>query len=157
MKKILFIILFVASTFSGVGQQYLWSTTKDTTINWGKHISADDIPNKVLEFYDYYKFYYDGSGYNKEGFFKFFEDSKSYNSSSSTRWGTLKKKINEINDLEVFAYKDNLGQGSVILVMCVTRDNVNLIVFSNNYEPNAILTGSYNKQKFLSWFKTLLN
>lgn len=155
MKKILF-VLFCLVSISVSGQQYLWSTTHDSTIKWGDYVSTEDVQDKVLEYYDQYEFYFDGSGYNKEGFFKYFESSRSNKNSNSVGWKALKKKILEITDLTVFSYKDNLGHGSVILVMCVTKEHVNLIIFSNTYERDAILTGDYNKNKFASWFQTLL-
>lgn len=156
MKKIGLIIFWVILASSVVGQQFLWSTSKDTTFTWEEYISLDNVSDKILEFYDHYDFYYDGTGFSKEGFFEFFEDSQSYKKANTARWKALTKKINEINDLTVFAFKDNLGHGSVILVICIIRNNVNLISFSNTLEDDAIITGDYGRKKFASWLKTLL-
>ena len=133
------------------GQQFLWSTKKDSVV---KHIPLEDVTNEVLEFFDHYDVYYDGAGFTKEGFFKMIESSQSYKNSNAP-WKDLKKKIYEVNELTVFAFRHNLGKGSVVLVMCISKDNINLITFSNNYERDAILT--VDREKFAKWFETLLN
>lgn len=153
MKKFLLIFSFVVFTATAFGQQFLWTTLKDSTT---KYVPLENVTNKVLEFYDQYKFYYDGSGYSKDGFFKMFESSQSYKNSNTSRWKDLKKKIYAMDSLTVIAFKSNLGQGSVILVMCISKENVNLISFSNNYEKDTLFTHSTEKQKFSKWFKTLL-
>jgi hypothetical protein len=47
----------------------------------------------------------------------------------------------------------------VVLVMYISRNNVNIIIFANHMEPelgvNYFLT--YDKNKFSNWFRTLLN
>ena len=153
MKKIGFIILLFFAT-SAFGQQFLWTTAKkdDDT----KYVPIEDVTDKVLEFYDHYEYYYDLSGYNKDGFFKTFESSQSHKDSNTFDEKMLKRKIYEIDTPTVFAFKGNLGKGSVILVMCVSKENVNLIVFSNNYDADVISTLS-DREEFAKWFKTLLN
>jgi len=148
MRKIGFIIGFVVLTSSVFGQQFLWSTVKDTTSNY---VPLNDVINEVLKFYDHYDFYYDASGFSKDRFFEFVENFEN----NSDDWKKLKKKIYDIKDLTVFALRDNLGRGSVVFVMCISKDNINMLLFSNNYEPDAILTTDRNK--FVNWFKTLLN
>lgn len=154
MKNIGFIFCFIICTTSAFGQQFLWSTVKDTTI---KYVSLENVTDEVLEFYDHYEFYYDGAGFSKEGFFKMFEGSQSYKNSNTSQWKDFKKKIDKINDLTVFAFRSNSGKGSVILVLCVTKENVNLITFSNTYEADSQLTYSTDREKFAKWFKTLLD
>ena len=153
MKKFLLIFPFIVFTSNAFGQQFLWTSLKDNTT---KYVPLENVTNKVLEFYDQYKFYYDGSGYSKDGFFKMFEGSKSFKNSNNSLWKDLKKKINAMDSLTVIAFKSNLGQGSVILVMCISKENVNLISFSNNYEKDALFTHSAERQNFSKWFKTLL-
>jgi hypothetical protein len=154
MKKFLLAFFLVAFTASVFGQQFLWTTIKDSAT---KYVPLESVTEKVLEFYDHYEFYNDGSGYSKAGFFKMFEGSKSFNNSNTSLWKGLKNKINEIDSQTVIAFKSNLGQGSVILVMCISKENVNLISFSNNYEQDALLTYSSEREKFSKWFKTLLD
>lgn len=138
------------------GQQFLWSTTKDSTLNFMRHVPAEDVVNEVLKFYEQYEYYYDGSGFSKDGFFKTFEDNQSFKKSANTKWNDLKKKIYAIKDLTVFAFKDNLGHGSIILVVCVSKNNVDILSFSNNYQPDALSTGEYDKEKFTKWLRTII-
>jgi|SRR5688572_17195229 len=154
MKNIGFTFCFIILTSSAFGQQFLWSTVKDTVI---KYVPLENVTNEVLEFYDHYEFYYDGAGYSKGGFFKMFEGTQAYKNSNTPQWKDFKNKIDKINDLTVFAFRSNSGKGSVILVLCVTKENVNLISFSNTYEKDPVLTHSSDREKFAKWFKTLLD
>jgi hypothetical protein len=152
MKKIGLIYCLIFFTSPVFGQQFLWTTVKDST---NKYVPINEVTNKVLEFYDFYHYYHDGSGYSKDGFFKMLESYQSSNS-DKTRWQDLKKKISSIDSLTVIAFKSNLGKGSVITVMCITKENVNFITFSNNYEEDDIIIYHSEKEKFAKWFKTLL-
>ena len=154
MKNIGFIFCFMILTSSAFGQQFLWSTVKDTTI---KYVPLEDVTDEVLEFYDHYEYYYDGAGFSKEGFFKMYEGSQSYKNSKTSQWNDFKKKIDKIDNLTVFAFRSNSGKGSVILVLCVTKENVNLITFSNTYERDALFTHRSDREKFAKWFETLLD
>ena len=157
MRKFTFIIFLTLLTSSVFSQQFLWSTTKDTTFKFMRYVPVENVLSEVLQFYEQYKFYFDGSGYSKDGFIKNFENTQSFKSSSNSRWKELKKKIYEINDLTVFAFKDNLGHGSLILVVCVTKENVDMLSFSNNIERDAMRTSEYGKEKFTNWFRTIIS
>jgi hypothetical protein len=150
MRKIGLIIGFIILTLSAFGQQFLWSTVKDTT---SKHVPLENVTKEVLNFYDYYEFYYDLTGFSKDVFL----NSKSFKNSgiSNDTWNSLKKKIYNVEDLTVFAFKTNEGRGSVILVMCISKDNVDMICFSNTYERDALWT--IDREKFKNWVNTLLN
>lgn len=154
MTKITFIIFLTVLTSSAFSQQFLWSTTKDTVFNSMRYVPVDNALSEVLKFYEQYQFYFDGSGYSKDGFFKTFENSQSFKSSNNARWAKLKKKIYSIDNLTVLAFKDNLGHGSIIIVVCVTKDNVDMLSFSNNYESNSIPT--VEKEKFTKWFRSFI-
>lgn len=154
MKRFGFIILFSVFASTAFGQQFLWSTVKDTT---SKYVPIDDISSKVLEFYDHYEYYYDGAGYSKDGFVKSFEASQSYKNSSTSGWKNFKKKIYEIKDLAVFAIRLNSGKGSEVMVLCISKENVNTLVFSNTYGRDALFTHSSDREKFAKWFETLLD
>jgi hypothetical protein len=149
-KLILFLIFF---TSTASGQQFLWTTVKSSD---SKYVAIEDVTEKVLEFYDHYRCYYDGSGYSKKGFFKGFEESRSFENANTSLWKELKEIIDQVDTPTVLALKDNLGHGSVVLVMCISKENVNLITFSNNYEQDGILTYSTDREKFAKWFRTLL-
>lgn len=148
MRKIGLIIGFIVLVSSAFGQQFLWSTVQDSTL---KYVPLNNVTNEVLKFYDHYDYYYDASGFSKDSFFEFVENFEI----SSDEWKMIKKKIYDIEDLTVFALRDNLGRGSVVFVMCISKYNVNMLLFSNNYEQDAIFTT--NRNKFANWFRTLLN
>lgn len=130
-------------------QQYLWTTqTGDSAIGkFQKQIALADVTGAVLEFYDQYQLYHDMAGYSKEAFIKTvdfgFKD-----------WSWL----NDVHELTVFAVRTNAGQGSVVIVLCVSNDNVNMLAFAN-----MAIAGNYNsrptlsREKFTRWFQTLLN
>ncbi len=102
------------------------------------------MTNEVLKFYDVYDLYYDYAGYSKEEFIK--ERGDDFN-----EWEWL----NEINELTVFALRANDGNGSYVLIICVSKNNVNAIIFSNTIDGSFQMT--IDKEKFTKWFKTLLN
>jgi hypothetical protein len=145
MKKICFFILFSVLAFSAFGQQFLWSTMKRDGI---KNVPINSVTREVLEFFDQYDLYYDFSGFSKERFIEKFDY-------GFGEW----KWLNDIQELTVFALRSNSGRGSVVLVMCISKNNVNTLVFSNNLEPelgyNYVFT--HDRTKFTNWFKTLLN
>lgn len=148
MKKIGLAILLLTLTSSVFGQQRLWTTENNNNDKSGnKYVPLTSVTKEVLTFYDQYDFYFDLSGYSKERFIE--EINYGFDD-----WSIL----NEIKDLTVFAYKSNTGRGSLIMVMCVSKDNVNLLLFSNDIllHENPQQTGSYEKDKFTKWFKTLL-
>jgi len=150
MKKNGFIIGLMVLTSSVFGQQFLWSTVKDST---SRYVPLKNVIEEVLNFYDQYQYYYDYSGFSKDRFFEFVKD---FNSKSDD-WKKIKKKINEIEELIVFALRDNLGRGSVVSVICISKDNINMLVFSNTYESNCMMTHRSKRESFTNWFKTLLN
>jgi hypothetical protein len=143
MKKAGFLIFFLILTVSVFGQQFLWSTVKG---NESKYVQMNSVSREVLEFYDQYKFYYDFSGFSKDRFIDFFDY-------GFEDWDWLY----DIEELTVFALRSNSGRGSVVLIMCISKNNVNTIVFSNTYERDAILTYQSDRDKFNRWFKTILN
>lgn len=148
MKRIGMIFFLLVLTNSVFGQQFLWSTAKSDSSVAKKSIPLNSVSKEVLTFYDQYNYYFDLSGYSKKRFIEEinfgFDD-----------WNWL----NEINDLTVYALRSNTGSGSVIMVMCVTKDDVNLVLFSSDImaHNNPQSTGESEKNKFVSWFKTLLS
>ena len=141
-------VLFSVNIFS---QQFLWST-KETTDT--KYVPIENVTEEVMKFYDHYEFYFDGTGYSKAGFLKYFlkYDDKTQKSKD------FRKMINEIVEPTIIAFKGNLGSGSTVLVMCITKDNVELVAFSNQYEENALNTyyGMKNERdKFERWLNSL--
>ena len=145
MKRLGFLVFFFILAVSAFGQQFLWSTVKRDGV---RNVPINNVTKEVLEFFDQYDLYYDFSGFNKERFIEKFDY-------GFGKWEWL----NEIQDLTVFAIRSNSGRGSVVLVMCISKNNVYTLVFSNNLEPelgyNYVFTT--DKTKFTNWFKTLLN
>ncbi|MDP2176491.1 MAG: hypothetical protein Q8K70_11330 [Bacteroidota bacterium] len=148
MKKHLFLISLLVVSSTTFAQQFLWSTVLPDSGTAKKYVPLENVETEVLTFYDQYPYYFDLSGYNKQRFIKEitfgFDD-----------WTWL----NKIETLTVFAYKSNTGQGSVIMLLCVSKDNVNLLLFSNDImaHKNPQSTSEYERGKFMKWFKTLLN
>ena len=156
MKTIALLIFFFGSIYSGNGQQFLWSTTKDTTLKWGDRISLTDVLPKMLEFYDHYENHFDGSGYSKSGFIKSFESSQSFKNPNQNTWKSFKTKIYEIKELTVFAFKSNSGKGSSVLVLCISDENVDMVGFSDEFEDGSKINYSVDREKFAKWLKTFL-
>jgi len=143
MKKIVIFIFLSFLVVSAFGQQILWSTMKS---NDERYVPINNVTKEVLNFYDQYKFYYDFSGFSKDRFIEYFDYGF-----EDWEW------LYEIEDLTVFALRSNLGRGSVVLVMCISKDNINMIIFSNTIEEDFIMTYQSDREKFANWFKTLLN
>ncbi|MFT7592033.1 MAG: hypothetical protein ACI9UJ_001962, partial [bacterium] len=60
MRKIGFILGLVILTSNAFGKQSLWSTQNDSS---NKYVALDNVADKVLEYYDFYQFYNDGTCY----------------------------------------------------------------------------------------------
>ena len=52
-----------------------------------------------------------------------------------------------------FSWRDNEGQGSVVTVMCVSKENVNMLRFSNVYEKDPISLTNLIEENSQSGFK----
>ena len=149
MKKIGFLFWFLICTSFAFGQQFLWSTKEDSDYIY---VPLENVTSEVLEFYDYYEYYYDGSGYSKDGFLDYIEEF----GGNSEDWKSFKDNIYEVEELTVNAFKGNLGRGSVVFIMIVSKKYVDFVYFSNDYESYAISTDSFDKEKFKKWFISLL-
>jgi len=143
MKKIGFIIIFSFLTLYAYSQQSLWSTVKNSNV---KYVPLNNVTREVLSFYEQYRYYLDYSGFSKNRFIEMFDYGF-----EGWEW------LYDIEELTVFALRSNDGQGSIVLVMCVSKDNINTLIFTNTYDRGAIMTHSSDKDKFSRWFRTLLN
>jgi hypothetical protein len=145
MKKVGFIVFFLILTVSAFGQQFLWATVRDKA---ERYVPLNNVTREVLTFYDQYSRYYDFSGFNKDRFIENFDYGF-----EDWQW------LYDIEELTVFALRSNSGRGSVVLVMCISKNNVNTLIFANNAELgyDYRLTGSYGREQFSNWFKTLLH
>ena len=151
MKKIKLLLCILIFSSIGYSQQLLWSTLDNST---SKYVPIENITSEVLEFYDHYDLYFDGAGYTKSSFLNSIEKY----GDKSQNWKDFKQGILKIEKLTVFALRCNSGKGSVVLIICVTKDSVNFISFSNNYEfgSQVIIHDESEKEKFSKWFQTLL-
>jgi len=143
MKKAALFLFFLVLPASVFGQQTLWSTAQTNDV---RYVPLNDVLNETLSFYDQYNYYYDYAGFTKDRFIQKFP-------MGFDDW----KWLYDIKDLTVFALRSNMGHGSVVIVMCVNKNNVHAIIFSNNGGRDCISTNEYYRKKFASWFKTLLN
>jgi len=143
MKKIVFFVIFTAISFTVYGQQFLWSTVRG---NETRHVPLNNVTREVLVFYDQYELYYDFTGYSKSRFIESFDY-------GFENWDW----INEIVEPTVFALRSNTGRGSVVIVMCISRENVNTIIFSNFVDGDFLMTHRSRREQFQNWFRTLLN
>jgi hypothetical protein len=148
MKKNLFILCFLVLTSSAFGQQFLWSTVQDNKAE--RYVPLNNVTREVLEFYDQYCMYYDFSGFTQDRLVEHFDYGF-----KDWQW------FYDIKELTIFALRSNSGQGSIVIVMCVSKNNVNAIVFANNFQYDLgnsfMMTGAYRKEQFSKWFRTLLN
>ena len=161
MKKLIFLLLVFISVNS-FGQQILWTTNKNGLFQNSeiKVVPKDKVLNKLLEYYENYENYLDGTGYTKDGFFREFEGNHSNFESDNNKWEDFKKSIYGVNELTISSIKNNSGSGSNILIMIVKKDNIDFISFSNQYSKGIINTyhGRMTdaKNRFVKFYNSLI-
>ena len=147
MKKQVFIICLIIISSSVFGQQFLWSTVKN---NDTRYVTLNNVIKEVLIFYDQYDYYYDFTGFDKETFIETFDD-------DSDDWDW----INEIKEMTVIAIKVSIEvgvtRGSAVYVICIGKDTVDMIAFSNLLDSGSNPTSESRKTRFQNWLKTILN
>lgn len=145
-KALLTLLLFFFISSPIYAQQFLWSSVKNDSID-RKYVPINNVTQEVLKFYDHYEMHYDLTGFSKERFMSEID----YGFES---WDWLK----EIEDLTVFAMKSNTGQGSFVFVMCISNENIDMVIFTNGVlDRNRDYIFNIYREKFATWFKTLLN
>lgn len=161
MKNILF-LLFTLISLSSFGQQFLWTTNKNGLFPNSdiKVISKNDVLKKLLEYYETYKFYYDLTGYTKSGFIRKQENSNSFLEIDNIKWSEFKKNISDISELTITCLKDPTRTGSDITILIINKDNVEIIVFTNEMYQGFIYTNngtrSDDKNRFIKFYKSLV-
>ena len=166
MGKLIMVLVICVFQFLGSknvsAQQFLWATSsKGMTVNSGiKIINLQDVHKEILGYYEMYDYYYDLSGFSKEGYFKKYESSNSFKSTDKLKWNEFKKTVNGINELTVSCIKTNDGNTSSIIVFIYSKNNFDAIVFSNKSEDGLIYTFNSNndreKSRFLKYLESLL-
>ncbi|PPL02677.1 hypothetical protein [Parapedobacter indicus] len=147
--KALLPILFMLPCYA-FGQQFLWSTMEpvelaETNVNL---ITIDDVNEKVMDYYDFYDYYYDLTGFSRDGFKAFLE--KNTETANSIQWDPAMT----FNKPTAFAFKANDGRGSLVIVMLIQKENIDLILFSSNLEQGAKSATSAERHKFTKWFSS---
>jgi len=165
MKKYtLFILLFVS--LNSFGQQYLWTTNPNGLFPNSdmKVIPKNQVLEKLETYFQTYDYYYDFTGFTKDGFFKEFEGSSTYKTSSvvnKNKWVLFKKSVREIKETTIICIKSNDGNGSSISILVVNKNNFDSFRFSNR----GMLFGSistYNgrnedeKNRFIKFYRSLI-
>jgi len=166
MKKILLTIIiysFLGLLGSKVlGQQFLWTTNKKGLYPNSeiKVISKDDVQKKLLDYFELYDYYYDLTGFTKNGFYREIENSSWFNQNDNKDWGKFKNSISEINELTITSIKNNTLEGSEITILVINKDNFEVITFSNKIYKGFISTSngiiSDYKNRFIKFYKSLV-
>ena len=162
MKKTILTLLIYS--FLGIlgtnvfGQQFLWTTNKNNifTNSEIKVIPKEDVINKLLEYYENYECYFDFTGFSKQGFLKKYINSIVGNDNKKIE--LLKNSIYKIKDLNITSIKGNLGNGSLIMILIVSKNNFDMIVFSNEPDKGFIITddSEEGKNKFVKFYNSLI-
>jgi hypothetical protein len=166
MKKLLlttliYILLGILSS-NVFGQQFLWTTNKQGLYPNSeiKVISKDDVLKKLLDYFELYKYYYDLTGFTKNGFYRETENSSWFNQNDNKDWGKFKNSISEINDLTITSMKNNTLEGTEITILVINKDNFQVIIFSNKIYKGYISTWngtmSDDKNRFIKFYKSLV-
>ena len=161
MKKIiLFILIFVSA--KSFGQQFQWTTNKSGLFQNSpiKVIPKEKVLDKLLEYFETYDYYFDGTGYTKNNFFSQLEGFNSNDGTENKSWEDFKKAITETSDLTINCIKNNLGGGSNVLVLIVNKEKVDVISFSNALSRGPISTSNGRiddkKTRFIKFYKSLI-
>lgn len=136
----------------------LWSTSINETFDNKelKHVPIENVTSEVLKFYDFYSWYYDGTGFSKDALIKSSSPSTGVVSSIMSAQKDLKKLLFSLNVPTVFAVKGNDGKGSYVVVFYVNEHNIDIIAFSNNLLGQGSQSTTSNIGKFRRWFNGLL-
>jgi len=145
MKKICLAIVILALAVSVFGQQALWTT--ELSGDAPRYVTLPNVTKEVLAIYDQYSYYYDFTGYDKDTFINTFGD--------DWEW------VYDINSKVALALRVNIEGGSAVYVICVDRQGVNMLAFSNVRDTGSgvkpTVTASNRRTQFERWFKTILN
>jgi len=148
-------LIFVLAAFT-FGQQALWTTLENDEL---KCIPYNSVIEEVLEFYDLYEYYFDYTGYKSEKIMEIFFD---YSNFEEEEYNLDNLNLeNGIDENVAFACKIPKEGGSAIIVLCIDKNNFDMVVFSNVYDYGANNTyygeRENDRKRFQKWFKTLLD
>jgi hypothetical protein len=139
MKKYCFIIILFVLSVSVFGQQLLWTTVQGSDT---RYVSISNVTKEVMNYYDQYDYYYDFTGFDKDTFIKLF--------GKDWDW------VHSINNTTVTAVKVNIEGISIVYVICVKKNGVDMIAFTNDNDTGSIRMSADRKPHFENWFKEIL-
>ena len=130
--KFLFLSIAIITLYSkGHSQQLLWTTASDAK---EKKIPKSQVIIEILKQYDFYEYYIDATGYTQESFASLLKGGNGITGSSSSKNPKVDSRLAGIKEPTIFAWKDNTGTGSLVMVLSIDGDNIDMLVFSNQYE-----------------------
>lgn len=138
----------------GYSQQLLWTTASDAK---EKKIPKSQVINEILKQYDFYEYYVDATGFTRESFTSKLKEGKGDKGATTSKDSKVDSRLAGIKEPTIFAWKDNTGSGSLVIVLSVNGDNIDMLVFSNQIEFGSISTSEYDRNKFSKWLKSIYN
>lgn len=149
MKNITIALLFLIPSFC-FSQQFLWSTTQINKLETRdlELIDKSEVTNKVLDYYNFYEYYYDLSGFSRTGLEEFLK-----NNLSAAHLLTFDRTMLPEKPAAL-AFKSNNGRGSMVIVMFIQKENIDLIIFTNELGQGVITTYSTEVDKFKKWISS---
>ena len=151
--KFLFLSIAIITLYSkGHSQQLLWTTASDAK---EKKIPKSQVIIEILKQYDFYEYYIDATGYTQESFASLLKGGKGITGSSSSKNPKVDSRLGGIKEPTIFAWKDNTGTGSLVMVLSIDGDNIDMLVFSNQFEIGSISANESDRYKFSKWLNTL--
>jgi hypothetical protein len=157
MKKFILVVFLIMSNTS-FSQQFLWTTNNNGLFPNSniKVIPKEQVLDKILEYYEAYRYYFDLSGYTKAEFF----NTQGESFFANTDWEMFKKSVFETRELTITSIKSNSGSGSSILILISKKDNFEAIRFSNEGGRGAELTSQGRsddyKKRFIKFYQSLI-
>jgi TonB family protein len=152
LKYLILSISLLTLCSKGNSQQLLWTTASDAQEN---KIPKSQVVNEVLKQYDFYSYYYDATGYTKESFGSLLKGGKGITGSSTSKNPKVDPRLARIKEPTISAWKDNTGKGSIVMVLSIDGDNVDMLVFSNQIESGYTSTNESDRTKFTNWLTSV--
>ncbi len=152
LKYLIFSFALITLCSKGNSQQLLWTTASDAK---EKKIPKSQVVTEILKQYDFYEYYYDATGYTQESFASLLKGGKGISGSSTSKNPKVDSRLAGIKEPTIFAWKDNTGTGSLVMVLSIDGDHVDMLVFSNQIESGSIATNKFDRNKFSKWLNTM--
>ena len=152
LKYLIFSFALITLCSKGNSQQLLWTTASDAK---EKKIPKSQVVTEILKQYDFYEYYYDATGYTQESFASLLKGGKGISGSSTSKNPKVDSRLAGIKEPTIFAWKNNTGTGSLVMVLSIDGDHVDMLVFSNQIESGYISTNESDRTKFTNWLTSV--